>query len=199
MSRFTPRPIALENDWVRVEPLGHEHADALAAVAEPAVWTHMPEVVAPTAEAMHHWIDAALARSTSIPFAIISRADNRVAGSTRYLDIRPESRGLEIGYTWVAPPWQRSVVNTATKRLLIGHAFDDLAAIRVMFKTDARNTRSQQAIERIGATREGVMRHHMIRPDGSYRDSVVYSITDTEWPDVRAMLDTRLVRDSSAG
>ena len=198
MSRFLPRPIALENDWVRVEPLGHEHAEALAAVAEPAVWTHMPEVVAPTAEAMHHWIDAALARPDSIPFVIIARADNRAAGSTRYLDIRTESRGLEIGYTWVAPPWQRTAVNTATKRLLIGHAFDDLDAIRVMFKTDARNTRSQQAIERIGAKQEGVLRHHMIRPDGSYRDSVVYSITNTEWPSVRQTLDHRLMKDNTA-
>lgn len=113
------------------------------------------------------------------------------AGSTRYLEMRPAHRGLEIGSTWLAPAFMRSAANRAFKRLLLDHAFGEMQMVRVQIKTDILNTRSQTAIERLGAVREGVLRRHMVRSDGTLRDTVMYSVVREEWPDVRARLDRR--------
>jgi RimJ/RimL family protein N-acetyltransferase len=114
-----------------------------------------------------------------------------LAGSTRYLDVRLSQRGLEIGSTWLAPSYMRTGANRVFKRLLLAHAFEVMNLSRVQIKTDVLNTRSQTAIERLGAVREGVLRQHMVRPDGSMRDTVMYSILDHEWPKVRARLEAR--------
>ena len=130
------------------------------------------------------WVRDILARP-DLPFAVVHLKSSRVAGATRYLNIAPEHRSLEIGGTWYGLEFQRTAVNTECKYLLLKHAFETLGYIRVQFKTDLRNTRSQVAIERLGAKREGVLRNHMIMPDGKYRNSVFYSILDREWPEVK--------------
>jgi RimJ/RimL family protein N-acetyltransferase len=132
-----------------------------------------------------------------VPFAIveksppgaIGRAPGRAIGSTRYLDIRREHRGLEIGWTWLGRAWQRTAANTECKLLLLEHAFEALGALRVQLKTDARNLASQRAIERIGAVREGVLRAHMVVREGFVRDSVMYAVTAGEWPEVKGKLE----------
>ncbi|HKY52696.1 MAG TPA: GNAT family protein, partial [Anaerolineales bacterium] len=127
-------------------------------------------------------------------FVVIHLASGRVAGATRYLNIISHDRGLEIGGTWYGPEFQRTAVNTECKYLLLQHAFETLGCIRVQLKTDSRNERSQKAIERIGAVKEGVLRNHMILPDGYYRHSVYYSILDTEWPNVKRRLEEMMNR-----
>lgn len=126
------------------------------------------------------------------PWVIEERATGRLAGSTRYLDISWAHRSLEIGWTWLAPEWWGRAVNLECKRILLAHAFERLDCVRVQLKTDARNLRSQKAIERLGAVREGVLRHHRILPDGYRRDSVYYSILSAEWPMVKERLDSIL-------
>ena len=125
---------------------------------------------------------------------VIHLASGRVAGATRYLNMAPEHRGLEIGGTWYGADFQRTAVNTECKYLLLEYAFETLGCIRVQLKTDERNLRSQRAIERIGAKYEGILRNHMILPDGGYRDSVFYSIIDSEWPGVKKSLEEKLVQ-----
>jgi RimJ/RimL family protein N-acetyltransferase len=146
---------------------------------------------------MRNWLLDILSRAekgTDLPFVAIQLSTGRVAGATRYLNIMPKDRGLEIGGTWYGPEFQRTPVNTECKYLLLRHAFETLGCIRVQLKTDLRNERSQKAIERLGAVREGVLRNHMILPDGRYRHSVFYSILDTEWPDVKNRLEQMLER-----
>ena len=141
---------------------------------------------------MRNWVLDILSRvekGTDLPFVAIHLASGRVAGATRYLNIMPKDRGLEIGGTWYGLDFQRTPVNTECKYLLLLHAFETLGCIRVQLKTDMRNERSQKAIERIGAKKEGVLRNHMILPDGRYRHSVFYTILDTEWPDVKKRLE----------
>jgi RimJ/RimL family protein N-acetyltransferase len=133
-------------------------------------------------------------KGTDLPFVAVQLSSGRVAGATRYLNIMPKDRGLEIGGTWYGPEFQRTAINTECKYLLLRHAFETLGCIRVQLKTDLRNERSQRAIERIGAVREGVLRNHMILPDGRYRHSVFYSILDTEWPQVKERLEQMLER-----
>jgi RimJ/RimL family protein N-acetyltransferase len=127
---------------------------------------------------------------TDLPFVVIDLASGRVAGATRYLNIMPKDRGLEIGGTWYGTDFQRTAVNTECKYLLMTHAFEKLRAIRVQLKTDLRNERSQRAIERIGAKKEGVLRNHMILPDGYFRHSVFYSVLDSEWSEVKKNLES---------
>jgi RimJ/RimL family protein N-acetyltransferase len=149
-------------------------------------------------EDMQNWVRDILSRAekgTDLPFVVMHLATGRVAGATRYLNIMPKDRGLEIGGTWYGTEFQRTAVNTECKYLLLSHAFEALGCIRVQLKTDLRNERSQQAIERIGAVKEGVLRNHMILPDGRYRHSVFYSILDTEWADVKSRLEQMLKRD----
>jgi RimJ/RimL family protein N-acetyltransferase len=146
---------------------------------------------------MRNWVLDIISRGekgTDLPFTVVHLASGRVAGATRYLNIMPKDRGLEIGGTWYGLEFQRTPVNTECKYLLLRHAFEKLGAIRVQLKTDLRNERSQRAMERIGALREGILRNHMILPDGRYRDSVIYSILDTEWVQVKKNLEEKLGR-----
>jgi RimJ/RimL family protein N-acetyltransferase len=132
------------------------------------------------------------AQGTDLPFAVIHLQAGCAIGATRYMEIRPKDLALEIGGTWYAPAYQRTAVNTECKYLLLRHAFEEWGCVRVQFKTDLLNERSQRAIERLGAVREGVLRHHMITPEGRLRDSVYYSILDSEWPAVKARLEAFL-------
>jgi RimJ/RimL family protein N-acetyltransferase len=132
------------------------------------------------------------AAGTDLAFAVIHLGSGGAIGATRYLEIRPPHRSLEVGGTWYATRFQRTAVNTECKYLLLKHAFEVLGCIRVQFKADARNQRSLRAIERLGAAREGVLRNHYITPDGGYRDSVYFSILDSEWPKVKERLEEML-------
>jgi RimJ/RimL family protein N-acetyltransferase len=146
---------------------------------------------------MRVWVRQLLecqAAGTDLPFAAIHIASGAVAGATRYMEMRPQQRGLEIGGTWYGLEYQRTAINTEAKYLLLCHAFEVLKAIRVQFKADIRNERSWRAIERIGARREGILRNHMILPDGSIRDSVYYSIIEAEWPGVKKRLEEMMER-----
>jgi RimJ/RimL family protein N-acetyltransferase len=190
-----PRPIVLEGRVVRLEPLRLEHAEDLAAVAcDEDIWRYMPLRTPRSVGDVRVMIEDALTRAgdgSEVPFATVVRESGRAVGSTRYIDIRRAHRGLEIGWTWIGREWQRTAVNTECKLLMLEHAFEALGAVRVQLKTDARNVRSQRAIERIGAQREGVLRAHMILPDGFVRDSVMYGITADEWPRVKTALIAR--------
>ena len=186
------KPLTLENRWVRLEPLTLQHAEGLWAIGQQADdWLWMPRACFQSLDDTRQWINEALAqqdKGLQIAFAIRDRASGKLAGSTRYLNIRPKDHGLEIGWTWLGRDFQRSAVNTATKLLLLGHAFDTLNALRVELKTDARNQRSQAAIARLGATREGLFRRHMVVQNGFVRDTVYFSITDLDWPLVQPRL-----------
>lgn len=186
-------PVTLEGRSVRLEPLSASHAEGLfEAGRDPEIWSFLPGVAfASVADAERFIATAARGRASGaeLSYAIVRREDGRVVGSTRYLDVRPHDRALEIGWTWLAREVWRTPVNTECKLLLLGHAFETLGAHRVQLKTDARNLRSQQAIERIGAVREGVLRRHMLLPDGHVRDTVMFSITDVEWPAAKARLE----------
>jgi RimJ/RimL family protein N-acetyltransferase len=190
-----PRPVVLEGEFVRLEPLKLEHAeDLFAAGGDEEIWRYMPLAAPSSAEEMRARNEEALERAregSEVPFAIVLRASGRAIGSTRYIDIRRAHRGLEIGWTWIGREWQRTAVNTECKRLLLAHAFETLGALRVQLKTDARNVRSQRAIERLGAVREGVLRAHMVLHDGFVRDSVMYSIVASEWERVKERLRPR--------
>lgn len=190
------RPVTLEGEVVRLEPLQPGHAaDLLAAGADPSIWRYILSNPTRSPAAMDAWIAAALdaqAAGRELPFTIAERASGRILGATRYLNIVPRDRGLEIGWTWLTPSAQRTAVNTECKYLLLRHAFEALGAIRVQLKTDGRNLTSQRAIERLGALREGVLRKQAIHEDGYQRDAVMYSIIAEEWPAVRAALAAKL-------
>ncbi len=185
-------PIILVGTAVRLEPLTMAHVPELAAVGcDDRIWHLMRYGLIRTEEDMRAWVEKRLeeqAAGTDLPFTVIHLASGRVAGATRYMEIHPEHRKLEIGGTWYGLEFQRTAVNTECKYLLLEYAFEVLRAIRVQFKADLRNERSWRAIERIGAKREGILRNHMILPDGSIRDSIYYSIIDSEWPDVKERL-----------
>src|SRR5262245_56860812 len=187
-----PRSTTLSGLHVRLEPLTLARAGELCEAGnDDELWRYMPIATPRTLADTQAWIRAALeeaGRGSQVPFAIVHLASGRAVGSTRYMDIRREHRGLEVGWTWIARAHQRSAVNTECKLLLLGHAFDELGALRVQLKTDARNLRSQRAIERLGAVREGVLRQHIVCPDGHVRDSVMYSIVRAECPAVRGRL-----------
>jgi N-acetyltransferase len=192
------QPVTLTGKHVRLEPMTLDHAAALAEIGVGQnFWDFMLYGNMETPEDMRNWVLDMLSRAdkgTDLPFVAVHLASGRVAGATRYLNIMPGDRGLEIGGTWYGPAFQRTAVNTECKYLLLRHAFETLGCIRVQLKTDLRNERSQKAIERIGAVKEGVLRNHMILPDGRYRHSVFYSILDTEWPQVKANLEGMLER-----
>ncbi len=196
------------NDWVspttfvgkhvRLEPLSEAHVAGLAEIGVGQdFWKFMLYGDMKTEEDMRRWVKDMLARQargTDLPFAAIDLASGRVAGATRYLNIDPPNRGLEIGGTWYGLEFQRTAVNTECKYLLLKHAFETLGCIRVQLKTDSLNVRSQRAIERIGAKKEGVLRNHLILSDGRYRDSVFYSIIASEWAEVKRRLEEMLAR-----
>jgi N-acetyltransferase len=190
------QPVTLEGRFVRLEPLGPQHAASLAELGlEPEVWRWMPAPVTTPAE-MGAFVEAALVEADAgrmVPFATIERSTGRAVGSTRFLSIEPAHRRLEIGFTWLARPWQRSAVNSEAKLLMLGHAFERLGALRVEFKTDSRNEQSRRALAGIGATEEGTLRRHMITAAGR-RDSVYFSVIVDEWPQVRRRLEERLAR-----
>ena len=190
------KPIVLQGKHVRLEPMTEAHVPGLAEIGVgQTFWDFMLYGNMSSVDDMRNWVLDILGRAkkgTDLPFAVIHLASGRVAGATRYLNIMPKDRGLEIGGTWYGPEFQRTPVNTECKYLLLRQAFEMLGCIRVQLKTDLRNERSQRAIERLGAVREGVLRNHMILPDGRYRHSVFYSILDTEWPAVKKRLEEML-------
>jgi RimJ/RimL family protein N-acetyltransferase len=189
------QPVTLEGRQVRLEPLGMGHLEGLLAVGlEPGIWTWMPRRIGSEAD-MRAFVEEALAgqaRGTELPFATLERASGRVVGSTRFLGIEPAHRRLEIGYTWIAPAWQRTALNGEAKLLMLRHAFEELGANRVEFKTDSRNERSRRALTGIGATEEGTLRNHMITHAPGLRHSVYFSVIADEWPAVRDRLAARL-------
>jgi N-acetyltransferase len=187
------QPVTLAGQIIRLEPLSEAHVADLAQVGcDENIWRYMLYGRIDDEEDMHAWVVEMLKRQSlgaDLPFAVIFQENNRAIGATRYLEIRPEHRGLEIGGTWYGTAFQRTAVNTEAKYLLLRHAFESLSCIRVQFKTDLRNERSQRAMERIGAVKEGILRQHLITPDGTIRDSVYYSILDSEWPPVKVRLE----------
>lgn len=189
-------PVTLEGRHVRLEPLSPAHHADLAAVGlEEELWRWIPVPVR-TPEEMAAYIDSALneqARGVSLPFALIEKASGRAIGSTRYGNIDRTHHRVEIGWTWVAPSWQRTAANTEAKYLLLKHAFETLGCIRVELKTDSLNERSRAAILRIGAREEGTFRNHMITASGRIRHSVYFSILDSEWPGVKSRLQSMLL------
>lgn len=193
-----PEPVTLSGRFVRLEPLALAHAADLAVVAtEKSIWSHMPVNVPRNEADMKALIESALVEARQgirLPFAIIDLGSGRAVGSTSYLDIAPTHRRIEIGWTWLGAPARRTPINTECKYLLLRHAFETLGCGRVQLKTDARNLRSQAAIERLGAVKEGVLRRHMILPDGYVRDTVMYSVTAAEWPMVTKRLQAFLQR-----
>jgi RimJ/RimL family protein N-acetyltransferase len=195
---MNPTPVVLYGDAVRLEPLDYTHAeDLLTAGADPEIWRYLP-IPQPTAvNQLRAWIDEAWQLASAgeqIPFAIIDPESQRAIGSTRYLEIRRTWRTLEIGWTWLAASARHTRVNTECKYLLLRHAFEDLGALRVQFKTDRRNEESQRSIERLGAVKEGVLRKQRVNHDGFVRDAVYYSIVDEEWPGVKVRLEEMLAR-----
>jgi RimJ/RimL family protein N-acetyltransferase len=192
-----PKPITLEGHGVRLEPLAREHHDGLqAAAADGRLWelwfTSVPEPdqVQAYLSAAHAGLEA----GHMLPWAVRELSSGEIAGSTRYHDILAHVDRVEIGYTWYAKRWQKSHVNTACKLLLLAHAFDRLGCKVVGLRTDNFNFNSQRAIEALGAKKDGVIRHHWPRRDGTVRDTVMYSILAHEWPDVRRHLELRLSR-----
>jgi N-acetyltransferase len=186
------KPVTLEGRIVRLVPLGLEQVSELASAGQDAsIWKYMRYGVIDSEEKMRMFISDLLAhqaRGTDLPFTVVLSKSGKAIGMTRYLNIDPANRAVEIGGTWYAPEYQHTGVNTEAKFLLLSYAFETLDVIRVQFKADLRNERSQRAIERIGAIREGVLRDHMIMPDGTFRSSVYYSILAREWPGVKRHL-----------
>ena len=183
------KPLVLSGDGVRLEPLSQDHAQGLYNRGRAAAdWAYMPRPCFIDLADTRQWIDEALQSPAQLPFAIVELGKNKAVGSTRYLNIRPEHRALEIGWTWLGQEWQRTGVNTQVKLLLLTHAFERLGCVRVEFKTDTRNTRSQRALERMGAVREGVLRNHMIVQGDYVRDSVYFSVIEQDWPEVKERL-----------
>jgi RimJ/RimL family protein N-acetyltransferase len=197
MTKPFPAPFSLDAAHVRLEPLRPEHA--------PMLW----EIVKEHLDDMFRWIPYRLQslqdfeafnrqvldeqrRGLSIPFATVERSSGEVIGTTRYMNMDLANRKVEIGSTWIAPPWQRTVINTEAKYLMLYHAFEIWKCLRVELKTDSMNQRSREAILRLGAKEEGTLRKHMLTWNGRQRDSVYFSILDTEWPTVKADLERKL-------
>jgi N-acetyltransferase len=184
------KPVILVGSTVELVPMETGHVEGLYEAGNyPEIWEVTQGRIASLEDAKAY-IHKALNQDGAVPFVIKDRAAGKLLGSTRFFDISAVNRNLEIGSTWLTPSVWRSAVNTECKYLLLQHCFETLDTIRVQLKTDSRNTRSQRAIERLGAVKEGVLRNHMILPDGYVRDSVYYSILDREWPTVKARLES---------
>jgi N-acetyltransferase len=198
MNDLWTRPVSLEGKSVRLEPLSEAHVPDLAEVGcDDQIWRLMRYGFVRNEQDMRRWVCNLLegrSAGTDLPFTVIHLASGRVAGVTRFMEMRPEQRNLEIGGTWYGLEFQRTAVNTECKYLLLQYAFEVLGAIRVQFKADLRNERSWQAIERIGAKREGILRNHIILPDGVIRDSIYFSVIDREWPEVKTRLTELMKR-----
>jgi RimJ/RimL family protein N-acetyltransferase len=188
-------PVTLTGNHIRLEPMRPTHASALLDAGRAAeVWEWMPSRAVDPAT-MPDWLKKAMQAESlgrEYPFVVILVPSGRLVGSTRYLDVNEDDRTVEIGWTWYAPDTWGGVVNPEAKYLLMRHAFEDWGAIRVALKTDIRNLHSQAAIKKLGAKYEGLLRNQRIRPDGSYRDTVIFSVIKREWPAVKAGLEARL-------
>jgi N-acetyltransferase len=191
-------PVSLTGQHVRLEPLRLAHVPGLSAVGcDDRIWQLMLYGMVRTEADMRAWVEDILqrqAQGTDLAFAVIHLESGRVAGATRYLEMRLEHKGLEIGGTWYGLEFQRTPVNTECKYLLLKYAFEEMGCIRVQFKADLRNERSWRAIERLGAKREGILRNHYVMPDGVYRDSVYYSVIEKEWLEVKKHLEGMMDR-----
>lgn len=192
------KPVTLLGKHVRLEPLNESHVKGLAEIGiGQSFWRFMVYGDINTEADMHGWVIELLNKQkagTDLPFVAVHLASGKVAGATRYLNIMPKDYGLEVGGTWYGLDFQRTAVNTECKYLLFQHTFEMLKCIRVQIKTDSLNTRSQTAIERIGAKKEGVLRNHMLLPDGRIRDSVFYSVLDSEWGSVKKNLEEMMLK-----
>jgi N-acetyltransferase len=183
----------LSGDHVRLEPLTVAHAEGLfKAGSDPAVWTWLSSRMPSDVDGMRALVEKNLSDPDRLAWAQIDARTGEVAGTTSYYQRNEQHRILAIGHTWIGKPWQRTRLNTESKLLLLRRAFDDLGVNRVAWETDIRNEQSQRAIARLGAQREGVLRAHRVRPDGTLRDTVVYSVTAAEWRSVETGLVTRL-------
>lgn len=189
-------PVILVGKFVRLEPLAEAHIPGLAKIGlDPRIWRYMRYGRVETEAQLVSWVRELLelqARGTDLPFTVVHQTTGDPIGCTRYLDIDRVNRAVEIGGTWYGVEYQGSLVNSECKYLLLRHAFEELGCIRVWFKTDLRNKRSQRALEGLGAVKEGVLRHHMLLPDGFIRDSVVYSILPEEWPAIKLRFESKL-------
>ena len=192
--------LTLVGSRVVLAPLTMDHVDALAEVGlDPEIWRWMPARVRDRT-GMQAFVEECLEglrRGSDVPFVTTLRDTGQITGATRFLNIAFEHRRVEIGGTWIAPAWQRSHVNTEAKYLMLRHAFEHWGCRRVEFKTNALNTKSRDAIRRLGAVEEGILRKHMVQEDGSSRDSVYFSILDDEWPAVKRNLESALARDGT--
>jgi len=190
-------PTVLEGDFVRLEPMTFEHLDGLSEIGlDPEIW-RFTLVLVRTREDMRSYMESALKLQrdgTTLPFVTIERSSGQIVGSTRFGNYDPANRRIEIGWTWIAPPWQRTAINTEAKYLMLSHAFEKLHCVRVELKTDVLNAPSRKAMLRIGAKEEGILRKHSLVWDGRYRDSIYYSILDEEWPEVKQQLERMLIR-----
>ncbi len=196
---LTLDPVTLEGGVVRLVPLGVEHVDGMCEVGlDPEIWRWMPTTVNDRA-GMEAFVQESLdmqKAGTGLPFATTLRDTGQVIGSTRFMNVAVAHRRVEVGGTWIGTAWQRTRVNTEAKYLMLRYAFEQLGCLRVEFKTHARNSRSREAILRLGAVEEGLFRKHMVQSDGSIRDTVYFSIVDDEWPVVKGRLEARLDRGS---
>ncbi len=189
-------PVTLTGRTVRLEPLSIDHVPDLASVGlKDDIWRYMRYGLMNSEVGLRDWVVELLhlqEKGTDLPFAVIYLESECAIGCTRFLNIQTDYRGLEIGGTWYGMDYQGTKVNPECKYLLLLHAFETLGCIRVQFKTDVRNLRSQRAIEALGAVKEGILRKHMITKDGFTRDSIIYSILDSEWYQVKVKLERRL-------
>lgn len=186
---FALQPLTLEGSLVTLRPLMAEDATPLAALVTAEQLDLHPYTVIPSAQRMTHYIAEALAEQAAgraLPFVVIERATAQVAGTTRFCRAEPPHRRLEIGYSWLGQSWRGRGINRQMKWLMLDHAFTTLGALRVEFQTDLLNRQSQRALEKIGAQREGLLRRHRIMPSGRIRDSLIYSIIDSDWPALAA-------------
>lgn len=196
---ITPHPIVLERSGIRLEPLAREHLEGLIEAASDGELWRLWYTAVPRPEEAEQWLSVALAgqeQGHMLPWAVRDVESGRIVGTTRYHDIVAAIDRVEIGYTWYAKSWQRTRVNTTCKLMLLEHAFETLGCKVVGLRTDRFNLPSQRAIEALGAKKDGVIRHHQARKDGTARDTVMYSILLHEWPDVRRNLEGRLARHS---
>ena len=194
---ISPKPVTLEGHGVRLEPMSREHEKDLAAAAQDGKLWELWFTSVPAPGETAGYVDTALQGQEDghmLPWVVRESASGKIVGSTRYHDIIAAADRVEIGYTWYAKRFQRSRVNTACKALLFSHAFEKIGCKVVGLRTDSFNFASQRAIEALGAKKDGVIRHHWPRRDGTVRDTVMYSVLAAEWPDVKRHLETRLKR-----
>ncbi len=189
------KPVVLNGQLISLEPLQSGHLDELCAVGlDKSLWLWTVNVIE-TPEDMRRYVETALdekQRGVSMPFVMIEKFSNKIVGSTRFGNIDVKNWRAEIGWTWINPKWQRSFVNTEAKLLMLAHAFETWQCIRVEFKTDALNEKSRNAILRLGAKEEGILRQHMITETGRFRDTIYFSIINVEWQDIKANLNAKI-------